>query len=346
MSGMRARVVWLVLGLASALGACREKAAPSAAAPPAPAPRSVTTVAVVRVAEGGDAEVPGVVQALQRATLASRLQAAIVELPFREGDRVAAGAVVARLDAAAAESAVAAAAAASQAAAADERRVASLLARGAATPREADEAATRAAAAQAALQAARNELTYAVLRAPFSGLVASRPVHVGDVVAPGVPVLEVEGEDGFEVRATLDGALAVSVRPGLTAQAIVDGQPRALPATLRAVSPAGDPTTHRFEVRATLPAADGLRSGLFARLILPATAVGDARLLVPEASVLRRGGLSGLFVVAGGRARLRWVALGDSSAGNVEVRAGVAAGERIALDPAGLVDGAVVREEG
>jgi len=345
MSGMKARIVWLVLGMASVLGACRERGTPSATAPPEPTPRTITTVAVVRATEGGDADAPGVVQAMQRATLASRLQAAIVELPFREGDRVAAGAVVARLDAAAAESAVASAAAASRAAVADQRRVASLLVRGAATPREADDAVTRAAAAQAALQAARSELAYAVLRAPFSGFVASRPVHVGDIVTPGVPVLELEGEGGLEVRAMLDGALAASVRPGLPAQAVVDGQRHALPATLRTVSPAGDPTTHRFEVRAKLPAAKGLRSGLFARLILPAAA-GDTRLLVPEACVLRRGGLSGLFVVAEGRARLRWVALGDSSAGRVEVRAGVAAGERVALEPAGLVDGVAVREEG
>jgi hypothetical protein len=65
-------------------------------------------------------------------------------------------------------------------------------------------------------------------------------------------------------------------------------------------------------VRADLTAASGLRSGLFARLFLPAVG-GGARLLVPEGARVRRGGLDGVFVVAEGRAQLRWVAIGEST---------------------------------
>ena len=45
---------------------------------------------------------------------------------------------------------------------------------------------------------------------------------------------------------------------------------------------------------------------LFARLLVP-SAVGAPRLLVPSTAVFQRGGLNGLFVVAEGTARLRWV---------------------------------------
>jgi hypothetical protein len=102
--------------------------------------------------------------------------------------------------------------------------------------------------------------------------------------------------------------------------------------------------THRFELRADLPAAPGLRTGLFARLTLP-SAAEEPRLHVPESALLRRGGLAGVFVVTEGRARLRWVALGETAGGRVEIRAGVDAGERVALDPAGLSDGVPVAEE-
>jgi hypothetical protein len=92
-----------------------------------------------------------------------------------------------------------------------------------------------------------------------------------------------------------------------------------------------------------LPAAPGLRSGLFARLLVP-SAAGAPRLLVPSSAVFQRGGLNGLFVVAERTARLRWVAIGATEGSSTEIRAGVDAGERVAVEPAGLVDGAPVAE--
>jgi RND family efflux transporter MFP subunit len=300
---------------------------------------------VLRVGDGGEAPVPGLVAARERAVLASRVPAAVVAMPFREGERVAAGSVVARLDDTAAQAAVAAAQAAEQAATADLHRVEVLQSRGAATPRELEEAAARAAAARAGVQAARESLSYAVLRAPFAGAVAARPAHVGDVVAPGAPVIEIEGGSGFEVVATVEATQAERIRPGLAVRAQIDGSVEPLSAVVRAVSPAGEPGTHRFEVRADLPEAPTLRSGVFARLLLPAPN-SEPRLLVPQSALVRRGGLSGLFVVSDGRARLRWIAVGESSAGRAEVRAGVDAGEKVVVEPGDLADGAPVREEG
>ena len=53
---------------------------------------------------------------------------------------------------------------------------------------------------------------------------------------------------------------------------MVDGHPAPLAATVTAIAPSGDETTHRFELRADLPAAAGLRAGLFARLLVPGVA--------------------------------------------------------------------------
>jgi RND family efflux transporter MFP subunit len=191
--------------------------------------------------------------------------------------------------------------------------------------------------------AAQDGLAYAVLRAPFDGVVASRPVNVGDVVQPGATLVEIEGRGGFEARATVDADLVTQIRPGLTLEALVDGQPGPLPATVRAVSASGDPATHRFEIRADLPGAPALRSGLFARLLVPSPN-GTPRLLVPSTAVFRRGGLHGLFVVSEAKAHLRWVAVGSATGSSTEIRAGIAAGERVALDPVGLVDGQPLTE--
>jgi hypothetical protein len=64
--------------------------------------------------------------------------------------------------------------------------------------------------------------------------------------------------------------------------------------------------------------------------------------VAPTTALFQRGGLTGLFVVADGKARLRWVAVGRADGGLTEIRAGLEAGERVASDPVGLTDGAPV----
>lgn len=332
-----------LIALAIGLAACGHDAPPPVPGRTAAPPRAVTTAAVERSGGVGATAVPATVQARQRAALAARIPASVIELPLREGDRVTTGMVVARLDDAALRSALVAAEAASKAADVDLARVEALLKKSAATPKEAEESRARAAGTAAAVAAAKDSLAYAVLRAPFDGVVASRPTNVGDVVPPGTTVVEIEGRAGLEARATVEAHLVSQLRPGLTLDALVDGQPGPLTATVRAVSASGDPATHRFEIRADLPAATALRSGLFARLLVPSPN-GAPRLLVPRSAVFQRGGLNGVFVVKEGTARLRWIATGPTAGASTEVRAGVDAGERVALDPAGLVDGQPVAE--
>jgi hypothetical protein len=49
--------------------------------------------------------------------------------------------------------------------------------------------------------------------------------------------------------------------------------------------------------------------------------------------------------VSDGKARLRWVAAGTRDGDTVEIRAGVEPGERVVVEPAGLVDGSPVQEK-
>ncbi len=329
----------LALGLAGCASHEPSKPAERAADPA----RVVETAAVVRTGAASSVAVPGTVRAREHAALSARLPASVVELPFQEGERVAAGAVVIRLDDRALRAAVAAAEASVIAAEADLQRTTSLVEQGIVARRDLDQAAAAASAARARLTAARDELSYSSLRAPFAGRVAARRVDVGDVVTPGAPLVEIEGEDGLELRATVESDVAATLRVGATLEALVDGQHRPLAARIVAIAPSADPTTHRFELKADLPRATGLRAGLFARLLVPGVAA-DPRLVVPATAVFTRGGLTGVFVVSDDRARLRWVAAGAHDGTSVEARAGVTAGERVVLDPAGLVDGVLVNE--
>lgn len=303
------------------------------------APRAVRTATVERTG-GGTVTVPAIVAARQSATLASRIPAAVLELTRREGESVAAGAVVVRLDDAALRASLAAAQANVEAAEIDLARMQSLARAGAATPREVEGASVRAAAARAELSGVRENLSYAVLRSPFSGVLAARRVEVGDVISPGQPLVEIEGLRGLELRATVSADESRALRPGSEIETRIDGIAEPLRARVAALSPAGDPATHRFELRADLPAAAGLRSGLFARLTLPSPSAGGEDILtLPASAVFQRGGLTGVFVADGKTARLRWIAPGNRTGDRIEARAGMEPGERVVIDPGDLADG-------
>lgn len=335
------RVVAVVAVLATAACGERDQHEAAASLDPGP-PVAVRSVAVRR--EGGGELVPvaAELRARERATLAARASAAVIELPVQEGQRVARGAVVARLDDRALRGAERAAETALTAADADAGRIEALLARDAATPQELEQVRSRAAAARAAFDAAREARSYAVIKAPFDGRVARRPVDVGDVVGPGAPLLVLEG-DALELVASLDSAQVARVAPGQEWDARVDGSDEPVRARIRSVAPSGDADTHRFEVRADLPRSPGLRAGVFARLLLTGGG-GESRLVVPGSAVFERGGLVGVYVIEDGHARLRWIALGRKSGENLEVRAGLSEGERVAETPAGLSDGRPVQE--
>lgn len=341
MRPVRAGTILTMLGLG--LAACGGHEQPKAAEPPAGPAKDVRTAEVVRSGGAGEVAVPGAVQARRRATLSARMPASVTELPYQEGQWVETGAVVVRLDDAALRAAAAAAEAGLKAAESDLERTKALLEKGAATPRELEQMTAAESGARAQLTGARDNLSYAALRAPFAGRVASRRVNLGDVVNPGMPLIEIEGQGGLELRATVESEIAASLRPGSRLKAVVDGQPAPLTATVTAVAPSGDATTHRFELKADLPEASGLRAGLFARLLIPGV-TADPRVTVPAAAVFERGGLTGLFVVRDGKAHLRWVAAGARDGDTVEIRAGVEPGERVVLEPSGLVDGTSVNE--
>jgi RND family efflux transporter MFP subunit len=329
-----------LLGAALVLEGCGKAPAPRSEAPRA-APVEVR-VARVEVAGASETSAPGVVAARESAEIVARSAASVRSVLVREGDDVRAGQLLLVLDDRDATARLAAAEAARRSASSDRDRVAALLARGSATPREKEQADAAAEAAESAVAEGRAALAYFRIASPFSGRVAAAPARAGDLVVPGQRLLALEAEGGYELRATVEAKAARRLRPGDPIAVRVDGIPDRLEARVRALSPAADPRTHRFLLRADLPPDGRLRSGLFARAEIASPTSGEARLTVPREALVERGGLTGVFVLEEGRARLRWIAIGAREGDVVEARAGLRAGETVVLAPASLPDGAPV----
>ena len=330
-----------VIGIASSCGRAPE--APEKAAAETVAPVAVEVASVTATSDRGALEIPATVESARKATISSRLSATIVELNHREGDRISAGQVLVRLDGDAASAGLAAAQAVDAAAVRDLSRAESLLAKGAATRNEVENASTAVARSRSAVVAAKEAQSYATLRAPFAGRISRKIANVGDSVNPGMPLLELEGDGGLEVVASVESSVFDRLRVGQKLDVRVDGVVEPVSAVIKTLAPSADPSTHRFALRADVPALPGVRAGLFARIALP-YAGGERRLLVPLTSVLRRGGLTGVYVIRDGKAWLRWVAPGDPIGDSLEIRAGLTEGERVALAPGTLHDGAAIRE--
>ncbi|HJW08798.1 MAG TPA: efflux RND transporter periplasmic adaptor subunit [Holophagaceae bacterium] len=326
----RLSVPLLAALLASGLACGRKAEAPGAPLPTA-------AVRLVAPASSGAGWVAASLESREQAVLATRFAASVKAIPVHEGDAVKPGQLLAQLDDADLRGARDAAQAGLAAAQAQHARIGALAAQQAATQLEADQAATQLAQARAALDAAQANLRYTELRAPFPGIVRSRAAEPGAFVGPGQPILTLDG-GGLELRASLSDAEAAGLKTGQELVFDVDG--REGRARILALASGADPATHRRDLRATVLAPTDLRSGAFARIrIAGATTPAESSRWLPESALVRRGGLTGVFVVVDGRAVLRWLALGDQRQGRVEVRAGLKSDEPVVDQPAGLIDG-------
>jgi len=321
----------LVLAASAALLA---PALPSLAAAPPAQVRAARTDA-----PGGGALVPASVQAAKQATVSTRIAAQVRDVHVHEGQRVRAGDRLVTLAGDDVRGGLAAAESGLAAAAAQEHRIRALLAERAATEAELEQAVAQRAQAEAAVATARATLSYAELRAPFAGTIQARRVDPGDLVGPGQPLVVIEGA-GLELVASLGEQEARGVAVG-TELPFEAGDVRGT-AVVTALAEGGDRLSRRRALRARVVEARGeLRSGSFARLELPTGGAG-AGVWVPRTALVERGDLNGVFVAEGGKAELRWVALGEGLGDRVRIRAGLRAGEVVVDSPGALRDGAAV----
>ena len=308
----------------------------------------IETATVTRVAVAARHVAEGVVEAVSAATLGAQVPGRIVDVKVDAGDPVTRGQVLMRIDASAAEQSVAVAAAnvASASAAlanarAEWQRTEALFAQKYISQARVDQARAALRAAEAgyrAAQAGRGEAVVArdftTITAPFDGVVAARLVDAGDMAQPGRALVSVYAPAAMRVVAQVaQSVVGRAGRDGIGAEIEVPGRALNFSATRVQVLPAADPRTQTVEVRASVPAElAGLVPGQFARLHLH---VGEAaRLSVAASAILRRGEITAVYVHDGARFRLRQVRPGERLPdGQIEVLAGVVAGDVVALDP-------------
>jgi RND family efflux transporter MFP subunit len=214
-------------------------------------------------------------------------------------------------------------------------RIRALYADSVATRAQLDAAETGLARAQAGLEAARavaSELSavgsYAVIRAPFLGVVTKRFVDAGAFAAPGAPLVAIQDVSTLRITANATPEVARRVHRGQKLMATIEGAP--LSATVEGVVPslAGN----MYTINALVPNGNGaLLAGSTATLALPTGS--RVALVVPAAAIAHEGDLTGVTLRTAGGDERRWVRLGWSNGVVTEVTAGLHAGDQVVLPP-------------
>jgi RND family efflux transporter MFP subunit len=288
---------------------------------------------------------PGTVKALSEARVAPKLNARILAVAVREGDRVKQGDVLVRLDAEqnrAIEREAASLAAAARAEAvraeADLKRTRALFAQEAAT-REAYEHAE--AAAQKALASARAaaygtsqaaiQRRESVLRAPFDGVIAQRLHEPGDMGLAGEPIAILHNMSALRLEASVPASCSGEIHIGDTVAVRIDALKTSLGARVEEIVPAADPLTGTVLVKAGLPAFPGLQPGLFGWLERSCGS-GHAALLIPAPALRRIGQVEIVTVLQEGAGLgTRHVRSGAGYDGLVEILSGLDEGETVVV---------------
>lgn len=306
-------------------------AAVSAQEPGSAPPLPTVVVKPHRVDLGFPAE--AVVEAVHQATVGTQLAGRVLEVRADAGQTVGKGQLLMRLEAREAAEATRAAEAQYAVAKLNVERQEQLLARKFVSQAAVDKARADLTAAAASRSAAGASQSHASIVAPMDGVVARRHAELGDMAMPGLPLFTIYQPGSLRVTASVAQFRLADMRGVKTARVEFPELGKWVTATTVQVLPTADAATHVTPVRVGLPALAEAVPGMFARVHF-VTGQAD-KLTVPAAAVLRRGEVAAVYVQgADQRLGLRQLRLGETvGEGEIEVLAGLAAGERVVTDP-------------
>jgi membrane fusion protein (multidrug efflux system) len=273
--------------------------------------------------------------ALREARLLAQVEGAVNAVLVEEGDAVRRGQPLVRLDATIQEAEASAARSAAATARADLDRTRRLVQLGAAAQATLEQSTTQLREAESQLRIAQQRAGYAVVRAPFDGVVTARAVDAGDVAAVGQALLTVADTRELRAEVPVSELDVVALRANDRAAVDVDALPgRSFAGRIRRVFPTVDPVTRQALVEVVVPTrGTPLRPGFLSRITL-VTARVDGAVAVPVDAVRRDvNDRPYVFVLAADTLAVRRpVQLGITAADNqVEIARGLRAGERVVV---------------
>ena len=342
--GVGAASYWA--GARSAKPAGAPAAAPAAAAKGGPPPGVAVEAVKVQVAKLPQAlSAVGSLRSDETIIVRPEIAGRVAEIHFKEGERVAKGALLVRLDDSVQKADLDKARANLVLSKSKFERAEDLRKQGFISSQARDEAENTFKVAQADVELMQARVAKATIAAPFAGTIGLRQVSVGDYVKEGQDIVNLEATDPLKVDFRLPELALSQVKAGQTLQVTLDAVPdRAYDGQVYAINPLIDANGRAVVIRAQVSNRDGkLRPGMFARVRLFTSEARDSA-LVPEESLFPVGDDKYVYKVVDGKAVRQKVEIGQRRDGKVEIVSGLGVNDVVVTEGhLKIRDGAAVR---
>jgi len=218
-------------------------------------------------------------------------------------------------------------------------------------------------AAGARIQEAQQSVDNCVIRAPFGGIIVSKDAQVGEIISPmsagggftRTGIATIVDMNSNEIEVDVNEAYIARVLPGQKVMATLDAYPDwQIPSHVRTIIPTADRQKATVKVRISFDKLDprilpdmGVKVAFLSRETSAKKTQGRkvaqgpaAKAIIPKGAVRGEGGTSYVFAVHDGKVERRAVTLGRQVGSDVEIIAGVMAGDQLVVrGPENLQDG-------
>lgn len=185
-------------------------------------------------------------------------------------------------------------------------------------------------AARAGYSAQSNQAQYSTLVSDIDGVVTAISAEVGQVVAPGTPVVSVANTNDKEIVISLPEDKVDAMRKVQDVTVRMWANPAvAIRGKIREVSPVADPATRTYPVRVSIPGAGSdVKLGMTARVQF-ASKSATPQMRVPLTALFHEKSSTAVWVVEKGAVRLVPVQVGGTSGNDVVIASGVSPGQTV-----------------
>lgn len=196
---------------------------------------------------------------------------------------------------------------------------------------------TKVEEARSHLQTLQAQAGYAVIRAPFSGVVTQQFQHQGEMANPSGKLLTIADTSGLIAKMQVGEETATRLKPGDPVQVLPDDLPgQSFPGTVNLIGRGADPQSRSVEVWVAVANPTGqLRPNGVARVVISAQGVGDA-ITVPDSAVTldATNANSGTVMVVDNKsiAHETHVTIGVRSGGRTQILTGLQGGETVVTE--------------
>jgi membrane fusion protein (multidrug efflux system) len=302
-------------------------------------PATPVKAAAARIAPAVDeVGAVGTLRADEAVTIRPEIAGRIAEIRFNEGQGVARGAVLVKLDQAELAAVLASSTAQAQLDRQRLERAEDLFTKRFISQQALDEARSGYARSAAKQKEDQARLAKTEMRAAFPGVAGLRQVSEGQYVAAGTDIARLEKIDQLKMDFRIPEAFSGRLKAGQPLKVLVDAHAgRVFPGSVYAIEPGVDDQTRTVLLRARVANPElRLRPGMFARVQLE-LGVREKAIWIPEAAIVPKGQESFVFRVTagpggGGKADLVRVQTGARKVGEVEIVKGLAAGDLVVIE--------------